>query len=168
MFISIYEENLIFVLMINSLDLNRASCYDEDQGLSDQDEEGLENDEAEMEEIVEVDLLSEHIEVEKENFGQNLHFDSNTHQMKINSAIVTSTVDSSSEVYSLKYSLDGEYLAVGHGDGRILVYSGNENKIAFTLKSSNNSPITSIKWRPNILQKNVFFFIFIFSLTIWF
>ncbi|KAJ3151692.1 hypothetical protein HDU89_001740 [Geranomyces variabilis] len=60
-------------------------------------------------------------------------------------------VKESSEVYSVKFSLDDEYIAVGLGDAQISILSTRTNERLHTLTPANLSadlPCTSIAFRP--------------------
>ncbi|KAJ3023523.1 hypothetical protein HKX48_002686 [Thoreauomyces humboldtii] len=58
-----------------------------------------------------------------------------------------------SEIFTVKYSLDDEYLAAGLGDGRISIISTRTNEFLTTLKPSQTIdtplPCTSIAFRPD-------------------
>lgn len=56
-----------------------------------------------------------------------------------------------SEIYSVRFSLDGRFLAVGCGDGSIKMYNTINGKLAYTLNNPSNTilPVTAIRFRPN-------------------
>lgn len=56
-----------------------------------------------------------------------------------------------SEIYSVKFSPDGMYLAVGNGDSKISIYSTITNNLEFVLDPHMPKPlpVTAICFRPN-------------------
>jgi len=58
--------------------------------------------------------------------------------------------DNTSEVFCIKFSPDGKYLAAGCGDGAIRVFSTQTGKLAYNLQAGSNValPTTAIQFRP--------------------
>lgn len=60
--------------------------------------------------------------------------------------------DNPSEVFTLRFSPDGKFLAAGCGDGAVRVYNSNSGRLAYELSNNSSSsellPTTAIRWRP--------------------
>ena len=58
--------------------------------------------------------------------------------------------ENTSEIFCVKFSPDGKYLAAGCGDGAIRVFSTQNGKLAYTLEGGSNValPTTAIRFRP--------------------
>jgi len=58
--------------------------------------------------------------------------------------------DNTSEVFCVKFSTDGKYLAAGCGDGAIRVFSTTHGKLTYNLQGGSNValPTTAIQFRP--------------------
>lgn len=59
--------------------------------------------------------------------------------------------DNRSEVFSVKFSPDGKYIAAGCGDGAIRVFNAKTGALAYNLQGGSNValPCTSIRFRPS-------------------
>ena len=59
--------------------------------------------------------------------------------------------DTDSEVFVVRWSEDGSYVASGAGDGSISVFSSETGKVAFELQygSAAALPATSLRFRPS-------------------
>lgn len=69
--------------------------------------------------------------------------------------------NNTSEIFCLRFSPDGKYLAAGCGDGAIRVFNASDGKIAYNLQGGSNValPTTALRFRPNsetARTKNVF------------
>lgn len=69
--------------------------------------------------------------------------------------------DNASEVFCIRFSPDGKFLAAGCGDGAIRVFNVSNGKIAYNIEGGSNValPTTSIRFRPvtaTTRTKNVF------------
>lgn len=69
--------------------------------------------------------------------------------------------DNTSEVFCLRFSPDGKFLAAGCGDGAIRVFNAQNGTLAYNLQGGSNValPTTCIRYRPlnpSIRTKNVF------------
>mmetsp|Transcript_9954 Transcript_9954/g.15014 ORF Transcript_9954/g.15014 Transcript_9954/m.15014 type:complete len:351 (+) Transcript_9954:63-1115(+) len=69
--------------------------------------------------------------------------------------------DNTSEVFCVRFSPDGKFLAAGCGDGGIRVFNVSNGKIAYNLEGGSNValPTTAIRFRPitpSTRTKNVF------------
>ena len=58
--------------------------------------------------------------------------------------------DNSSEVFCVRFSPDGKYLAAGCGDGAIRVFSAQHGKLSYNLEGGSNValPTTALRFRP--------------------
>jgi WD40 repeat protein len=58
--------------------------------------------------------------------------------------------DNTSEVFCVKFSTDGKYLAAGCGDGAIRVFSTTQGKLTYNLQGGSNValPTTALQFRP--------------------
>ena len=58
--------------------------------------------------------------------------------------------DNTAEVFCLRFSPDGKFLAAGCGDGAVRVFSSQTGKLAYNLQSGSNValPTTCIRFRP--------------------
>lgn len=58
--------------------------------------------------------------------------------------------DNTSEVFCVKFTTDGKYLAAGCGDGAIRVFSTTQGKLTYNLQGGSNValPTTAIQFRP--------------------
>ena len=58
--------------------------------------------------------------------------------------------DNTAEVFCLRFSPDGKFLAAGCGDGAIRVFSAQTGKLAYNLQAGSNValPTTCIRFRP--------------------
>jgi len=57
--------------------------------------------------------------------------------------------DVGSEVFCVRYSPDGQYLAVGTGDGSVRVYVAQTGRLLHVMNDGQSPfPISSIRWRP--------------------
>jgi COMPASS component SWD3 len=59
--------------------------------------------------------------------------------------------DGDTQVFSMRYSDDDQYLATGYGDGMTRIYNANSGKLAYTLQSfqtDDDMPVTCLAWRP--------------------
>lgn len=68
--------------------------------------------------------------------------------------------DNTSEVFSIRFSPDGKYIAAGCGDGAIRVFNTQTGALAYNLQGGSNValPTTAIRFRPsseNTKTKNV-------------
>lgn len=50
----------------------------------------------------------------------------------------------------MKWSPDGQYLAVGCADGGVRILRGSDGKLAYRLKTSGNMPVTSMRWKSSL------------------
>ncbi|CAM9492679.1 unnamed protein product, partial [Chrysoparadoxa australica] len=59
--------------------------------------------------------------------------------------------ENSSEVFSVRFSPDGKFLAAGCGDGAVRVFNVDTGKLVYNLQhgSSLNLPCTSLRFRPS-------------------
>lgn len=69
--------------------------------------------------------------------------------------------DNTSEVFCVRFSPDGKFLAAGCGDGAIRVFNVSTGKLSYNLQSGSNTalPTTAIRFRPvtaTTRTKNVF------------
>ena len=69
--------------------------------------------------------------------------------------------DNSSEVFCVRFSPDGKFLAAGCGDGAIRVFNAQNGTLAYNLQGGSNValPTTAIRFRPltaSVRTKNVF------------
>ena len=69
--------------------------------------------------------------------------------------------DNTSEVFCVRFSPDGKFLAAGCGDGAIRVFNVQSGKLSYNLQSGSNTalPTTAIRFRPvttTTRTKNVF------------
>ena len=69
--------------------------------------------------------------------------------------------ENSSEIFSVRFSPDGKFLAAGGGDGAIRVFNVSNGKVAYNLEGGSNValPTTCIRFRPvtpSSRTKNVF------------
>lgn len=69
--------------------------------------------------------------------------------------------DNTSEVFCIRFSPDGKFLAAGCGDGAIRVFSAQNGSLAYNLQGGSNValPTTAIRFRPvtpTTRTKNVF------------
>lgn len=58
--------------------------------------------------------------------------------------------DNTAEVFCLRFSPDGKFLAAGCGDGAVRVFSSQTGKLAYNLQGGSNValPTTCIRFRP--------------------
>jgi WD40 repeat protein len=59
--------------------------------------------------------------------------------------------DGNTEVFSMKFDPQDNYLAVGYGDGMVRIYNNETGKLSYTLStlsSDDDMPITQLLWRP--------------------
>lgn len=59
--------------------------------------------------------------------------------------------DGDTQVFSMAYSADDQYLATGYGDGMTRIYNANNGKLSYTLQSfqtDDDMPVTCLAWRP--------------------
>mmetsp|Transcript_6833 Transcript_6833/g.6137 ORF Transcript_6833/g.6137 Transcript_6833/m.6137 type:complete len:352 (+) Transcript_6833:34-1089(+) len=88
-----------------------------------------------------------------------IYNEANQSQYKLLPKITIS--DNKSEIFCVKFSPDGKFLAAGCGDGAIRVFNVNNGTIAYNLQGGSNIalPTTAIKFRPvtaTTRTKNVF------------
>jgi len=62
----------------------------------------------------------------------------------------TFSIEYENGIFCMKWSPDGQYLAVGCADGGVRILDGVSGKLAYRLKTSGNMPVTSMKWKPSL------------------
>eukprot|EP01084_Bolivina_argentea_P008873 16588_1 len=60
------------------------------------------------------------------------------------------SIDYESGIFCMKWSPDGQYLAVGCADGGVRILHGADGRLAHRLKTSGNMPVTAMKWKPSL------------------
>jgi len=62
----------------------------------------------------------------------------------------TYSIEYENGIFCMKWSPDGQYLAVGCADGGVRILRGSDGKLAYRLKTSGSMPVTSMKWKSSL------------------
>jgi len=62
----------------------------------------------------------------------------------------TYSIEYENGIFCMKWSPDGQYLAVGCADGGVRILRGSDGKLAYRLKTSGNMPVTSMRWKSSL------------------
>lgn len=62
----------------------------------------------------------------------------------------TYSIEYENGIFCMKWSPDGQYLAVGCADGGVRILRGSDGKLAYRLKTSGSMPVTSMRWKSSL------------------
>eukprot|EP00485_Elphidium_margaritaceum_P005722 CAMPEP_0202687796 /NCGR_PEP_ID=MMETSP1385-20130828/3406_1 /ASSEMBLY_ACC=CAM_ASM_000861 /TAXON_ID=933848 /ORGANISM="Elphidium margaritaceum" /LENGTH=369 /DNA_ID=CAMNT_0049342643 /DNA_START=79 /DNA_END=1188 /DNA_ORIENTATION=+ len=62
----------------------------------------------------------------------------------------TFSIEYEQGIFTMKWSPDGQYLAVGCADGCVRVLRGSDGKLEHKLSTSGSQPVTSMRWKPSL------------------
>eukprot|EP00484_Ammonia_sp_Unknown_P018024 CAMPEP_0197026604 /NCGR_PEP_ID=MMETSP1384-20130603/6663_1 /TAXON_ID=29189 /ORGANISM="Ammonia sp." /LENGTH=379 /DNA_ID=CAMNT_0042455303 /DNA_START=158 /DNA_END=1297 /DNA_ORIENTATION=- len=62
----------------------------------------------------------------------------------------TYSIDYENGIFCVKWSPDGQYLAVGCADGGVRVLRGSDGKLAYKFSTSGSQPVTVLRWKPSL------------------
>jgi len=62
----------------------------------------------------------------------------------------TYSIEYENGIFCMKWSPDGQYLAVGCADGGVRILRGSDGKLAYRLKTSGNMPVTAMRWKSSL------------------
>ena len=107
-----------------------------------------------------IDLVESEEEEKEERGVERSESKSGSHLGAYKMALKVTISDNTSEVFCVRFSPDGKYLAAGCGDGAIRVFNAQYGNTAYNLQGGSNIalPTTSIRFRPlnpAIKTKNV-------------